>query len=116
MIFWGSMTLRPDIVISQNGQTKIIIDTKWKQVDQNKPSIHDLRQMYVYNDHWKSKIAILLYPGSDTDAPLYQKFHFPDHSCGILKMNVLDREGNLDQRIGERLLEVFEVKKLFNNP
>lgn len=114
--FWANMTLRPDIVISQNDKTEIIIDTKWKQIDGNKPSINDLRQMYVYNDHWASKMAILLYPGSTDYSPYYQKFHFPDHSCGILKISVIDADGHLDQGIGERLIEVFEVKKLFNNP
>lgn len=106
--FWGSMTLRPDIVIKENGETKIIIDTKWKQIEGNKPSINDLRQMYVYNDHWGSEVAVLLYPGSGEDQFFCQKFLFPDHSCGILKMDVIDAEGNLDQRIGERILEVFE--------
>lgn len=106
--FWSNMTLRPDIVISQNDKTEIIIDTKWKRIDGYRPSISDLRQMYVYNDHWESKIAVLLYPGSNDDKPFCQKFHFPDHSCGILKINVLDVDGNLDERIGERLLKVFE--------
>ncbi|NEN25355.1 restriction endonuclease [Cryomorpha ignava] len=110
--FWGSMTLRPDIVISQNDETKIIIDTKWKQIEQNKPAIHDLRQMYVYNDHWKSTISILLYPGSGNHNAYYQKFHFPDHSCGILKISVLDTDGNLDKRIGEKLLEVLVAARL----
>ncbi len=102
--FWANMTLRPDIVISQNGQTEIIIDTKWKRIEGNKPSINDLRQMYVYNDHWESKMAVLLYPGATNDAkPFYQKFHFPDHSCGILKVGVVDGEGKLDEGMGEKL-------------
>jgi 5-methylcytosine-specific restriction enzyme subunit McrC len=108
--FWDSATLRPDIVVKQEGRTKIIIDTKWKRIEGNKPAISDLRQMYVYNDHWGSNIAVLLYPGSDDGKLFSQEFHFPSHSCGILKTNVLDANGNLDQGIGERLLNVFAAE------
>lgn len=109
--FWGTMSLRPDIIIKKDNNTQVIIDTKWKQIEANKPSTNDLRQMYVYNDHWNSKISILLYPGSHQTKIYHQKFSFPEHSCGILKMNVLDDNGNLDQRIGERLVDAFEERK-----
>lgn len=115
--FWGSMSLRPDIIIKQKDQdqnykTQIVIDTKWKQIEGNKPSTHDLRQMYVYNDHWNSKFSILLYPGINQTNIFHREFDFPDHSCGILKMNVLDDEGKLDQKIGQRIIAVFESAKL----
>ena len=107
--FWSSMTLRPDILIIQNGQTKIIIDTKWKRIEGNKPSTNDLRQMYVYNDHWESNCSILLYPGVKQEKIYHQPFSFPEHSCGILKMNVLVEEnGLLDKEIGEKILTSFE--------
>lgn len=107
-IFWGNMSLRPDILLKQNNETQIVIDTKWKQIEGHKPSTHDLRQMYVYNDHWISKFSILLYPGDRQTNIHHRKFAHPDHSCGILKMNVLDADQRLDQRIGERMLESFE--------
>src|SRR5690554_555629 len=106
--FWGSMSLRPDIIIKKDNTTQVIIDTKWKRIEANKPSTNDLRPMYVYNDHWSSKFSILLYPGTHQTKIFRQKFSFPEHSCGILKMNVLDDDSKLDQRIGERLLGAFE--------
>ncbi|MGO3183605.1 MAG: McrC family protein [Aequorivita sp.] len=106
--FWGNMSLRPDIVIKQGDCTKVIIDTKWKQIEGNKPSTNDLRQMYVYNDHWNSKFSILLYPGAHQTDIFRREFHFPDHSCGVLKVNVLAEDGKLDQRIGVRLIMAFE--------
>jgi len=111
--FRGTMTIRPDIFIKDkdNDTSHIIIDTKWKQIEANKPSTHDLRQMYVYNDHWASKSSILLYPGDQNHAIHHQKFKFPDHACGILKINVLDQD-KLDQRIGERLLIVLKREGL----
>lgn len=112
--FWGSMSLRPDIIIKQNNETQIVIDTKWKQIEGNKPSTNDLRQMYVYNDHWTSKFSILLYPGNRQSDIFHQKFYFPKHSCGILKMNILDAKENLDQEIGERMLESFQSARLLD--
>lgn len=88
----------------------IIIDTKLKQIEGNKPSVDNLRQMYVYNDHWGSEVAVLLYPGSGEDQFFCQEFLFPDHSCGILKVSVLDGDGKLDQGTGERLFDAFEVE------
>lgn len=106
--FWGNMTLRPDILITQDGETQIIIDTKWKRMEGNKPSTNDLRQMYVYNDHWASNCSILLYPGAKQERIYHQPFRFPEHSCGVLQMNVLDNDGTLDKRIGEKILMAFE--------
>lgn len=113
--FWGNMSLRPDIIIKKDNATQVIIDTKWKQIEANKPSTNDLRQMYVYNDHWNSKFSILLYPGTHQSDIFHRPFHFPDHSCGILKINVLDDGSKLDQRIGERLLGAFEIAEFITS-
>ena len=106
--FWGNMTIRPDILIKQGDTTKIVIDTKWKRIDSNKPSTNDLRQMYVYNEHWKSNCSILLYPGEKQEKIFHQPFHHPKHSCGIMKMNVLDSNGKLDKTIGEKIITAFQ--------
>lgn len=111
--FWNNMTLSPDILITQNGETKLVLDTKWKRIQGNKPSTNDLRQMYVYNDHWTSKCSILLYPG-EKEKIYYKKFLFPEHSCGILKVNVLNDEQILDKRIGEKILTILEKKNLLS--
>lgn len=51
--FWNGITIRPDIILKKNDEVILVIDTKWKNIDQSQPSTHDLRQMYVYNDYWK---------------------------------------------------------------
>lgn len=114
--FWGSSSLRPDIVIKKGDATQIIIDTKWKQISANQPSVGDLRQMYVYNDHWQSKIAILIYPGtSNNQSKIYlQKFDYPNHSCGILKIDILNANGELNQEIGKEIIEVFTEEGYLN--
>lgn len=106
-VFWGSMSLRPDIILTLNSGDQIVLDTKWKRLEANKPSTHDLRQMYVYNDHWHSKFSILLYPGANTKF-FYKKFEYPEHYCGVLKMNVLNESGLLDFEIGNKILECLE--------
>ena len=106
--FWGNMTIRPDILITEDHTTKIVIDTKWKQMESNKPSTNDLRQMYVYNEHWQSNCSILLYPGIKKEKLFYQQFRHPDHACGVLKINVLDDNGLLDKEIGEKIIIAFK--------
>ncbi|WP_417558245.1 McrC family protein [Mesoflavibacter zeaxanthinifaciens] len=109
--FWGSMTIRPDILIKQGDTSKIVVDTKWKRMEGNRPSTDDLRQMYVYNEHWKSDTSILLYPGTKQEKLYSQSFKHPNHACGILKMNVLDNDGVLDGEIGEKIIMAFEEKR-----
>ena len=55
--FQSSTCIKPDIVLKK-GDSTFIVDAKWKNIASNKPSTHDLRQMYVYNDYWKSDKAI----------------------------------------------------------
>lgn len=55
--------VKPDIVITKNGKT-IILDTKWKIVDDNSPGDNDLKQMFVYNLLWNADKSLLVYPGN----------------------------------------------------
>ena len=88
---------------------KSIIDTKWKNNKDNKPSTNDLRQMYVYNEYWQGKNALLLYPGVNNDTLTTSQFNEPAaHSCGLANINVFDADKKLDQEIGKRLLLILE--------
>lgn len=59
--------LRPDIVISRDDGTIILLDTKWKRLE-NKPgrdygiSQSDMYQMYAYSKKYKTSEIWLLYP------------------------------------------------------
>ncbi|MGQ8870112.1 McrC family protein [Myroides sp. TSA_177.3] len=58
-----SSTLRPDIVIKHNESKEIIVlDTKWKNINNSNPSSEDLRQMYVYHRFYQANKVVLLYP------------------------------------------------------
>jgi 5-methylcytosine-specific restriction endonuclease McrBC regulatory subunit McrC len=54
-----------DLVLRHAGRT-YVLDTKWKALPPHeRPGIEDLRQMYVYNDHYGAMApatALLIYP------------------------------------------------------
>jgi 5-methylcytosine-specific restriction enzyme subunit McrC len=110
--FWNGITIRPDIVIERGlGSDKetFVIDTKWKNIDYSKPSTNDLRQMYVYNEYWKSKKAMLLYP-SNAEIRSSQKFVLFNenaHACSLGKISIFNSKNELDDSIGKTILSYF---------
>ncbi|WP_343591698.1 restriction endonuclease [Flavobacterium sp.] len=110
--FWNGITIRPDIVlekkINDTEKEVLVIDTKWKNIEQSQPSTHDLRQMYVYNEFWKSTRAMLLYPSQITSLHSERFILFDDnkHSCSLGKVSIFDAD-MLDALIGEKILNLF---------
>jgi 5-methylcytosine-specific restriction enzyme subunit McrC len=116
IVLWNGITIRPDIVI-EKGTEKYIIDTKWKNMDYSKPSTHDLRQMYVYNEYWGARKAMLLYPSNSASFQEKDFISFEtivgkedNHSCALGKISIfktVDGKEVLDERIGETILGWF---------
>jgi len=77
--------LRPDIVLSKE-ETMIIIDTKWKIINENRPRANykitqsDLYQLFGYGEKYeqsgKSPILILLYPMQENFTKPLPVFHY----------------------------------------
>lgn len=111
-LFWNGITIRPDIVIQNEFET-YIIDTKWKNINGSKPSTDDLRQMYVYNDYWKSTKAVLLYPSNISENPKFNNFegiieNELHHQCGLGKISIFNNENSaLSSVIGREILDWF---------
>lgn len=108
--FWKNITVRPDVVLTK-GEEQFIIDTKWKNIEYSEPSVHDLRQMYVYNEYWSSSKSLLLYPSNDEDFTGFVEFvkltKDEHHQCGVGKISILNTEGSLDTHIGGKILDLF---------
>lgn len=117
--FWKNISIRPDIVIEKGeGDIKqtYIIDTKWKNIDYSEPSTHDLRQMYVYNEYWDSKKAMLLYPTNNIFTEINENdfisFHnTPNrkehHQCSLGKISIFHGD-KLDEEIGTKIVNWFK--------
>jgi len=107
--FWESKSIRPDIVISDS-KTNYIIDTKWKIIEANNPSDNDLKQMFVYNLHWKSSKSILLYPKvhqKDSEFGNYHYKHIEDslNQCKIGFVSLI--ENNFMKKSEKIAEEIF---------
>lgn len=113
--FWNGIHIKPDIVIKKNAKT-YVIDTKWKNIDGALPSVQDLRQMYVYNEYWKSTRAMLLYPFNGVNTFTPKDFIAFDaiegnsehHECSLGKISIFNTDYSLNETIGTTILDWFE--------
>ena len=84
----------PDVVLRRTDGQTLILDTKWKAPVAGRPSIRDLRQMYVYNELFGSSRAILLYPsGSGGAVAAKGTFHATGHGCETAYIELFDDAG-----------------------
>lgn len=89
--FWENKRIRPDIVLKTKNET-FVIDTKWKIIEANNPSDDDLKQMFVYNLHWKAEKTLLLYPKTNQLDSDFGTFHYNDlgKKCKLGFVNITD--------------------------
>ncbi|MEO5945990.1 MAG: hypothetical protein ABIP79_04185 [Chitinophagaceae bacterium] len=112
--FWYNRTdgfhklVKPDIVVTKNNKT-IIIDTKWKIIDDNRPGDDDLRQMFVYNLLLDAEQSILLYPGTNEQCD-GSYLHF-----GLSESRRVDQNEKHFNHCSLAFINVFEDGKLINN-
>lgn len=90
--FWESKRIRPDIVLKTKDET-FVIDTKWKIVKANNPADDDLKQMFVYNLHWKAEKTLLLYPKTNQIDSDFGTFHFDNlgKKCKLGFVDITDK-------------------------
>ncbi len=92
-LFWHSNDfqahLKPDIVLRGPENRNLVLDTKWKLLDGNRPSDQDLRQLFAYQHQWKAAEGFLIYPDRELQCT-EGKFNNHTHQCHILGVNVLD--------------------------
>lgn len=120
MIFWKDRVIKPDIVLTykEKGQEekKVVIDAKWKVIEEDNPSINDLRQMYTYNLQFGASKALLFYPRTNQNnkgvinyAPMGHEFDL-EHGCGLYFAELFE-EGVISNKFAYRLIkEHFNLK------
>lgn len=116
-LFWQSScqneyssNIKPDIIL-EKGEEKVIIDTKWIQVDYTSPSEQDLRQLFAYCTYWKANHKYLSHPTvEDTESKIEgsYKLDYASIKAGILRLDV-PKLINVDKRLklGEELVEML---------
>lgn len=104
--FWENKRIRPDIVLKTEYET-FVIDTKWKIIEANNPSDDDLKQMFVYNLHWKAEKTLLLYPKTNQIDSNFGTFHF-DNLGKKCKLGFVDITNEMTIKNSKRVAnEVF---------
>jgi 5-methylcytosine-specific restriction enzyme subunit McrC len=113
--FWGNNKLKPDIVLLNNETKKVelIIDTKWKIVNNTNISVQDLRQMYTYSKFWNTTNTVLLYPGnirSNNFINFENPYDNPYISkCKTCFVSVIDANGKLNESLATDIIEQLEL-------
>ena len=106
--FWESRVIRPDLVIRKDNET-IIMDTKWRLAEPNKPSDKELKQMYAYNIYWGARKCVLLYPKvgdkKEEDFGIFHKGIEGGHFCKVGFVDVLNDDGELNMNVAKEVLE-----------
>lgn len=64
-------SLRPDIVITRDDGTRVILDTKWKKLNDSSSKNYgisqaDMYQMFAYAERFETPNIWLLYPATET--------------------------------------------------
>lgn len=117
--FFQRRKIQPDIVITYFGK-KYVLDTKWKVLKEAKPSMADLKQIYVYNKYFKAERSLLLYPNVfKIKTPPPQPYHptekFPAESdrkeelmfCQICFLDI-KLENKLNRSLGKDILMTLQ--------
>ncbi|MFP4089597.1 MAG: McrC family protein [Cyclobacteriaceae bacterium] len=109
--FWGRRSIRPDIILKKPDGSHIIIDTKWKLLNNAEPSDADLKQMYIYNRFFDAQRGILLYPaqhGLQHYGQHYQQDRGKKLHCELMFARLLDpMTGKLNLSLGDELMEMI---------
>jgi 5-methylcytosine-specific restriction enzyme subunit McrC len=108
--FWAEKEVRPDLLLEIGG-AQIVMDCKWKLLVHPSPEDQDLRQIYVYQQHFATKEGWLLYPGRAKQDSFAESFRSSRQQnahakARILWLDLLDDQGQLNLKIGEELLEL----------
>ncbi|MDM1407038.1 restriction endonuclease [Myroides sp. DF42-4-2] len=109
-----SSTIRPDIVIQHNTSKEfIVLDTKWKNINDSNPSPEDLRQMYVYHRFYQANTVLLIYPSDQHQIRKGNYFNsasegeLSDKTCSIIQIATGDTIQTWQEEIVEKVEKIM---------
>lgn len=104
-LFWKSKTIRPDILVKKKSGEVLVLDTKWKIVEDRTPSDEDLKQIFVYNHYFNSKRGILIYPSVSDEGLFSGQYHNLESTCEIAFVKIFDNNSRkLSNEIGKQII------------
>lgn len=112
--FWESNQVKADIVI-EAGNKSIVIDTKWKIMNDTSPSSVDLKQMFVYNLHYEAHLSILLYPKtihSTQEKKAFRHDNFKEKYCQLAFVDLFDQKDELEKNLGSIIYHELLINNL----
>ncbi|WP_309640732.1 5-methylcytosine restriction system specificity protein McrC [Flavobacterium sp.] len=87
-------SMKPDIFIQTKADIKIVLDTKWKNLNGCNPSPDDLRQMYVYHQYFNAQKVALVYPGKKEHSKkgqyLTSEGEITEKHCAVISIDVIE--------------------------
>lgn len=110
--FWQRRSIRPDLIL-KIGQHKYVLDTKWKMLQNNLPSMEDLKQLYIYGQYFKAERGILLYPKvyelKNSPVIPFQptQNETPTIYGQVLFLPILTESGQLNKNVGKELVSIL---------
>lgn len=100
-------TTKPDIALMENKTVRVILDAKWKRIDQCKPEKNfyveqsDLYQLYTYGKLYKCKAVVLIYPKSREFNQALDFRYFDDLPLVCYPFDVEDPDQSVENLISQ---------------
>ncbi|MBL7847746.1 MAG: restriction endonuclease [Cyclobacteriaceae bacterium] len=99
-------SIRPDIVVETDGHECVVLDTKWKNLQGQRPADDDLKQLFVYHKYFTANKVALVYPGEF--ATVKGNYFDPDgneapEKCSLIGISVQHDVGKWQKEIGENI-------------
>lgn len=106
-------SMKPDIYIETTSGKKIVLDTKWKNLNGFNPSPDDLRQMYVYHEYFDAEKVALVYPSESKSIKSGNYFdkegtHDESKQCSIIMINVENQIKDWQKEIQEQIKDFIK--------
>lgn len=112
--FWGfgaqgrerGVNIIPDILIARPGEKCVVLDTKWKNIQDSGPVSADLQQLYSYSRFFDARKVALVYPGDGDPRPgffLKETDESVDRECSVIRLEVAKDLKKWQQSIADRV-------------